>query len=145
MEYREFLNRVAVQPGVGGEDEALAATKATLGTLGERLQGALIDDTAEQLDQGLATMLHAFSHTEDAEVEFGLRGFYERVAERAGVTPEKAVAYARAAMATLQEALTPEMWESLRADLPGAYGELMGGYPPGPGGEARTSTYDVPS
>jgi uncharacterized protein (DUF2267 family) len=140
MQYQAFLDHVMAQPGPETEEAALRATKATLGTLGERIVGPLRDNVAAQLDEKLAPLMTAYSEVEEAVEPFALEVFYRRVSDRAGVGVTDAVAHARAVMITLREALTPGQWASLVSQLPEDYSGLLGEYP-----HEAPESYDVPA
>jgi uncharacterized protein (DUF2267 family) len=130
MNYHEFLDHVHAQPGPDSEEEALTATKATLGTLGERILPGLRENVAAQLDQDLVPFLTAYPGAESDRVEpFSLRDFYRRVADRADIAEEDAVMHARAVMTTLAQALTHGQWEDLLSQLSDEYQGLTGEYP----------------
>jgi uncharacterized protein (DUF2267 family) len=62
--------------------------------------------------------------TPEAE-PFGLGEFIDRIARRAGVTPEQAEVGARAVMRTLREAITEGEFKDMMAQLPEEFEQLV--------------------
>src|SRR5437660_4652088 len=86
----------------------------TLSALTDRLTGGEADDVASQLPKGIKEAM--IPGIPEAEA-FGLSEFIERVARRAGVTPEQAEVGARAVMTTLREAITEGEFKDMMAQL----------------------------
>ncbi|HET7322932.1 MAG TPA: DUF2267 domain-containing protein, partial [Halococcus sp.] len=79
MNYDEFIGQVQYRAELGSRGEAVRATRATLKTLGERLQ----PDEAKDLASPLPREIDRFVATADSGQSFGYSEFVERVAERA--------------------------------------------------------------
>ena len=122
MKYDEFIEQVRQRAGFGSSGEAIAATRATLDVLGQRLFGNLAQDLAAQLPAGLALFLGQ-AHTGE---QFDVREFFKRVGDQQGVDVLDAVVHARAVMAVVCEAVSPDTIEQIRAQLPRQFAPLFG-------------------
>ena len=96
MTDEEFINVVARRAGISTQ-QAESLTRATLSALADRFTGGEADDVASQLPKGLKEAM--IPSTPEAEA-FGLGEFIDRIARRAGVTPEQAEVGACAVMTT---------------------------------------------
>lgn len=147
MEYREFIRRVQTQANLPDEAAAETMTKATLGTLGERLYRTLRSDLAAQLDDELKPFLESETESRvsrEAVPPFGLEEFYGRVSGRVDLTVSQAAEQARAVMNVLREAVSPGMWDKMVEALPSEYSELWTGKPESGVAHTRTGgTYEV--
>ena len=114
MRYEEFISLVAERSGVF-EGDAVALTRATLGTLAERISGGEARDLAAQLPGPLQDAL--LPAKEEAEA-FSFDEFVNRVAERSGRDREVAEAGVDAVMATLRDAVTPGEFDDVLSQLP---------------------------
>jgi uncharacterized protein (DUF2267 family) len=93
----------------------------------------LFDRLASQLPGNLQTALLA---REAAGAPLQLDAFYQRVSELAGVPPDQAEGYTRAAVATLQKEVVGTPLEELFARLPREYRSLLPEQPhPGEAGD----------
>jgi uncharacterized protein (DUF2267 family) len=135
MQYEEFIQRVQERADLGSREEAVRATEAVLGTLGERLYRTERDDVAAQLPKELERCLLKYVNaaTTRRQVDrFGVENFYIRVRGRADLTFPEAVKQSRAAVAILREAISAGEWQDMRSSLPEEYADLFGGEPPKP-------------
>src|SRR5215217_2791999 len=101
MRYEKFVGRVENRIQNPRPGEAERAVIATFETLGERISGGEASDLAAQLPEELAEPL--FRAGGDAE-GFGLRAFFQRIAEKEGTDVNKATEHASAVMAVLGQA-----------------------------------------
>lgn len=127
MQEQEFLDLVREQAGLADDETALAATRATLETLGERITGGEATDLASQLPERIGA--YAARHAEDhrqAEI-FGLEEFYRRVADREdGVSELEAQQHARAVFNAVRDAVSEGQVEDVLGQLPPDFAELAG-------------------
>lgn len=129
MEYGEFIDRVQERAGLTSRAAAERITRATLGTLGERLYRTAREDLAAMLPAELKEYMgsQVDPQTTRSDVDrFRVENFYLRVAGRADINRTEAVDQAQAVMSVLREAVTPAKWEDIRSDLPAGYEELFG-------------------
>jgi uncharacterized protein (DUF2267 family) len=131
MEYNEFVKRVQDQAELPGPDEAGAAIKAVLGTLGEMLSPMERRHLAAQLHKPLKDFVTAWMERPPKEKgrphRFGLEEFYQRVAARSEVRYPTAVKRTQAVMKVLREAVAPGELADIFRELPQEYEELLTG------------------
>lgn len=77
MQYDKFIGQVQHRARLASTGEAVKATRATLGVLGQRLFGGEADDLAAQLPQEIQPYLEQAK----ADESFGLGEFYRRVSQ----------------------------------------------------------------
>jgi uncharacterized protein (DUF2267 family) len=131
----ERFTRIVHRVGRMREAEAERATRATLETLGERLD----EDEATELAAKLPGELGAWVLTARDRGDFGLDEFLRRIAEREGVDPATARRHAEAVFAALAETIGLERLTEIVAALPADYDELL---PPGDSNSvARTERF----
>ena len=106
---------------LGSRGEAVRATRATLQTLGDRLQ----PDEADDLASVLPMEIDRFLTTADSGQSFGYGEFVERVAERAKADKPEAGFYARVVMDVLDDAILPGEREGLEPQLPDEFEDLF--------------------
>ncbi|GAB2649543.1 hypothetical protein GCM10027271_04010 [Saccharopolyspora gloriosae] len=125
MQYKEFLAHLRQHGGPQDDDQADAAVKVVLATLGQRLAGNEPHDLAAQLPTELKQPL--LQHNGEAEVIDDVDDFLRRVADREGpgTTPERAREHARAVFATLAGFVSAGEIDDLRAQLPAGYAALL--------------------
>lgn len=127
MQEQEFLDRVKERADLTDDEAALAATRATLETLGERITGGEASDLASQLPERIGA--YASRHAEDprqAEI-FDLDDFYRRVTDREdGVSELDAQRHARAVFRVVRDAVTPGQVDDVLEQLPPEFAELAG-------------------
>ncbi len=122
MKQDEFMTKVGQRADVSLKT-AEALTTATLQTVAERISGGEAEDLAAQLPAELKP--HLASTDENAQ-GFDAEEFVRRVAERAGMDPERARAGVRAVFTTVREAVTSGEVDDITAQLPKDFGELVG-------------------
>ncbi len=121
MDYHHFIDQVQARAHLASSDEALKATRATLETLGERLQGGEPGDLASQLPSEIKSFLGEEGKGEN----FGLEEFLDRVTRREGIEKPAARSHARAVLSVVQEAVSEGELEDVRGQLPREYDPLF--------------------
>jgi uncharacterized protein (DUF2267 family) len=119
-QYHDFIAIVEREVGTG-RDEAERAVRATLTTLAERISGGEAEDVARQLPPELRPLLHDGAAAEG----FHLHEFLRRVAQREGVSLERAEEDARAVFAALGGALSAKEIADMAAELPKDFEPLL--------------------
>jgi uncharacterized protein (DUF2267 family) len=114
MRYEEFIASVAERSGLS-EGDAVALTRATLTTLGERISGGEACDLAAQLP---APLPDALVPTKEEAEAFSFDEFVNRVAERSRRDTDVAEAAVDAVMETLRDAVTPGEFDDVLSQLP---------------------------
>jgi uncharacterized protein (DUF2267 family) len=121
----EFVRRVVQRTGLDVE-RARKATEAVLETLAERIAGGEVEDLIAHLPIEFHEALKRGNALSDgAARKMSLDKFLELIAEREGVTPDKAYEHARAVFATLREALTEKQFSDVTVQLRADYSELL--------------------
>lgn len=119
MQFQEFLGQVQMRAQLPSTGHALAATRATLITLGERLSGGEPAHLAAQLPQELAHLLTRGDATSlGSGQRFSASEFCARIARREGVEPLEAARHARAVVEVLDEAVSSGEMQDVRKQLP---------------------------
>jgi uncharacterized protein (DUF2267 family) len=136
MNTAEFLSTVE-QEGHLPRPDAERATQATLTTLAERLSAGEARDVAEQLPSELRPWLTA----EGGPEPFHVDEFLRRVAERELVDPATAERHARAVMAALGRAVSPDELHDMASELPKDFEPLLAVAKPRPGGITPLETF----
>jgi uncharacterized protein (DUF2267 family) len=123
MQGDEFIAAVKQSTGLPTTDDAARAVRATLGVLGQRLEGGEPQDLASQLPAGLKEYLPARGAGERFDVE----AFYERVAADEGgdVTVSQARQHARATAKGLETALSDGEWRNFTSQLPADFADFL--------------------
>jgi uncharacterized protein (DUF2267 family) len=104
------------------QDEAVAATRATLSVLAKRLAGGEAGDLAAQLPEEVGRYLR---QVEGPAERFELEEFFERVSSQEGTDLPVAVHHARAVVSVLRDAATEGEIEDVLAQLPDDYRPLF--------------------
>jgi uncharacterized protein (DUF2267 family) len=121
MDFSEFVGHLQHRLELPGEGEALRAARATLTTLGERLQAGEADDLAASLPMEI----DRFLRVADSGQRFDFEEFVGRVAER-GACDRAAAAYrAKVTVALVSEVVARGELDQVRAQLPDDYGPLF--------------------
>jgi uncharacterized protein (DUF2267 family) len=121
MQYNEFVGHVQNRARLGTTGDTVRAIRATLETLGERITTDEASHLAAQLPGEIGYYLGQVKTTET----FSLNEFFERVAKREMLGLPDATHHARAVVSVLSDAVTPNQWEHLRAQLPDEYEPLL--------------------
>ena len=133
MDHDTFIELVRQRAGVPASrrldgmpmtdtEMATSLTRATLQVLAQRISGGEARDIALQLPPDLDQALQP--EHEHAE-PFDLEVFVQRVADRAFVDYDAALAGVRAVFQTLREAVTGDEFEDVLAQLPREYAALL--------------------
>ncbi len=129
MQYEEFIDRVLEKSRLDSRERATDITRATLETLGERLDRTVRRGVASQLPAELKELL--LSRT-DGE-EYPLQEFYTRVGARAGTKYYDAAERATAVLSVLRESVSSGQLQEMIDSLPDQYSRLFDGNVSGPG------------
>lgn len=122
MDRNEFITLVERRADVDRET-AETLTAAALRTLAERLTGGEAKDLAAQLPKELKPYL---ADADEPPEPYGVEEFIRRVAERAGVDPDRAQTGPRAVFGTLRGAVSPGEFDDVVAQLPKEFRGLIG-------------------
>jgi uncharacterized protein (DUF2267 family) len=139
MKYDQFVGQVQSRAHLGSLGDAVAAIRATLETLGERLSGGEAKDLASQLPREIGYYLFRGAIMFRAE-RFGFREFVDRVAFRESADAPRAAFHARVVMEVVGEAISLGELEDVAGQLPGDFAPLFAGST----GNARTGKGRVP-
>lgn len=121
MKFTEFTGEVQHRLELDGQGEAVRATRAVLGTLGERLP----EGHATNFAAPLPTEIDYYALAVDHGQRFDYDEFVERVADRAEVESPDAAFYGQAVVALVAEIVPPGELDDLRASLPEDYDDLF--------------------
>ncbi|WP_224447179.1 DUF2267 domain-containing protein [Haloprofundus salilacus] len=125
MNFDEFTGHVQNRLELANTGESVRAVRATLTTLGERLQ----EGEAEDLAGPLPMEIDRYLLEADSGQRFGFDEFVNRVAEREGMTdPDDAADaafHAQAIVALVDEVAPAGEMEDVRAQLPEEYERLF--------------------
>lgn len=116
MEYEEFLTAVVTGGGLETRARAAAVARATLQTLGERLDDRTADGLALELAPELGR--HLARPADVGPEEFDEEEFVGRVAERADLSRPDAVRLSQLVIALMASATSSERATSAYAALP---------------------------
>jgi uncharacterized protein (DUF2267 family) len=122
MQHDEFIGQVVARAHLDSRGAAERATRAVLETLSERLPEGEAHHLASQLPEEIGEHIERAKGTAGS---FGVDGFFERVAERAGVKKADAAFHARCVLEVLEEAVTPGQMRHVRQALPEDYLRLF--------------------
>jgi uncharacterized protein (DUF2267 family) len=128
MQYDEFIQRVQMEGGIEESDEAVKATEAFLGTLGECIYRTEEAQLAAQLPRDIAQFLttHKGPETNRAAMqEISLEEFYQRVAARTNSRYPQAVKMSHAVAEVLMDAVSSGEMNDIKRELPAEFGKLF--------------------
>lgn len=127
MNFDRFIGEVQHRARLASTGEAIAAARATLTTLAERLTNDAARDLAAQLPRELARYLEDAVEAKETETgeRFGLDEFFDRVAVREDADARRAAFHARAVLAVLRDAISPGQFEQTLAQLPHDWDALL--------------------
>jgi uncharacterized protein (DUF2267 family) len=120
VDYESFLEIVAQHPAIGRE-HAERASRATLRTLGERIDREEARQIAAQLPPELAPWIATTSPAEG----FGTDDFVRRVARREGLDAEVAHHHVAGVFDALARTVSPGEWHDLVSELPASFAPLL--------------------
>ncbi len=121
MNYLEFIELVGRRGRIQKPDDISRAVQATLETLGECLPSRQVASLAEKLPREAAMYLKSSSSPE----EFSVHEFFERVSERSQVEKPVATQRAWAVLSVVEQQLSLDEFNELRAALPKQYERLF--------------------
>jgi uncharacterized protein (DUF2267 family) len=122
MKGEQFIAEVKNLAELDSNEGAERATRATLETLKERLAGNEPSNLAAQLPPEIAPYVEGDGGRE----AFSVEEFYDRVAQKEGVSHDEAVRHARAVATVVQTAVTGGELDDVRSQLGDDYEELFG-------------------
>src|SRR5438874_12863904 len=120
MTYDQFVGQVQNRAKLASKGEAVAAIRATLETLAERLAGGAAEKLAAQLPQEIGEYLRAPIGAGMGD-SFSLDEFFQRAANRERVDKPDTVYHARVVMEVLAEAVSAGEVQKVLAQLPNDY------------------------
>lgn len=121
MKHDEFIGAVQHRCDLASRGEAIRATRATLTTLGERLQPGEASDLAAPLPMEI----DYFLHEADSGQIFDYQEFVQRVAERENADPADANFHAQAIVDVASETVQESELQDVIGQLPGDYDDLF--------------------
>lgn len=121
MQHDEFIGEVQHRCDLASRGEAIRATRATLTTLGERLQPGEASDLAGPLPMEI----DYFLHDANSGQIFNYGHFVQRVAERANADPADANYYAQAIVDVTSETVQEAELQDVMGQLPEDYDDLF--------------------
>jgi uncharacterized protein (DUF2267 family) len=119
-----FLETIAQRAGIELSD-ALPVAQAVLETLAERIADEAIDLTTRVPVPVHAALKRGVAQADTQTERMSPEDFVHRVAQRAGVSEERAVEYTKAVLATVRDA-TREEFLDVTLQLPDGYRPLLG-------------------
>lgn len=125
MHYDQFVGQVQHRARLGSTGDAVAAIRATLETLAERLAGGEAKDLASQLPREIGYYL--MRGLPELPQRFGLDEFVWRVSMRAGVQMRRAFFQARVVLEVVSEAVSLGEMEDVICQLPQEFEPLFAG------------------
>ncbi|HYC72875.1 MAG TPA: DUF2267 domain-containing protein [Opitutaceae bacterium] len=123
MDFERFIGLVQSRARLAGSGEAVAAVRATLETLAERIGADEARHVASQLPKEIGHFLHGGIAVTGERFSFD--EFVRRVAQREGCDRAAAVYHARGVIETLEEAVSPGEIAQVLAALPGEFTPLF--------------------
>jgi uncharacterized protein (DUF2267 family) len=123
VNYDNFVGSVHHLAKMSSKGDAVAAIRATLTTLGERLTKEEGRDLAAQLPKEIALYLH--EGQKRALIKRSLPEFFEVVAEREGVDVDAAEQHARSVCSVLCAAVSPGEISDVTSQLPTEFRTLF--------------------
>lgn len=127
MEHDAFVADVAESLDIDRE-EAERAARATLATLGERIEPTVREKVAAELSSSTSDWLERETDQEPFQRqarEFGIEEFVTRVGARADVHHQRARLRAEAALDTRRRAISDGTWDEMPRSLLRDYDALM--------------------
>ncbi len=125
MQFHDFLGEVQNKAKLSSLDEALKATRATLTTLAERLEGEQPSAVAAQLPDEIGIFLTGENSGKGER--FDSDEFSRRVSEKEGVGLNAGIWHARAVLDVLSQAVSAGELDDVKAQLPDDYLRFFSG------------------
>ncbi|BBD64692.1 hypothetical protein NIES4072_16440 [Nostoc commune NIES-4072] len=124
MEYDEFITHVQSLTQSDSREEAERATRATLETLKERIANDEAEELAANLPQQLGDYLRGKEG--DSGGSFNFQEFIARASQKENIEPTTVAIHVRAVFTVLQNAISPELFDTLHSHLSHDYEEMFG-------------------
>jgi len=129
MQYDEFIERVQARAQLDSRQDVETLTAITLATLAEPLSREATNLLASQLPKALKDVLLTHRAVPDVHAQtmqtYSLEEFYNRIKSRLSVTFHQGAALAQAVTLVLPDAITSEVMERVKQDLPAEYQVLF--------------------
>ena len=116
MHFDEFTGQVHHRLELSGTAETLRAIRATLMTLGQRIQAGEAEDLASSLPMEIGWYLTG--PVREHGERFDWQSFVRRVAEIEGIDPPEAAYHAQVIMDLVSRAVPPTAMRQIRDQLP---------------------------
>ena len=120
MDYSQFIGQVQHRLELGTQGKTVRAIRATLTTVGERLQ----EGEAQDLAGPLPMEIDWYLESADSGQRFDFDEFVDRVGERASADDQDALFYAQAIMSLVAELVPEGELQQVRDQLPSDYDPL---------------------
>lgn len=121
MDYATFTGEVQQRAKLATQGEALRITRATLTTLGERLESGEATDLAAPLPMEI----DRFLIEAQSEQRLDYDEFIDRVAERASTEQSDANFYAQVVLDVVEDSVPESEFRDVREQLPSEYDDLF--------------------
>jgi len=121
MQFSQFVGQAQHRLELPDEGPAVRAIRATLTTLGERIQ----EGEAKDLASSLPMEIDRFLLTADSSQRFDYTEFVARVAEREHADRSDAAYHSKRIVQLLAEAVPPGELDQVRAQLPADFDPLF--------------------
>jgi uncharacterized protein (DUF2267 family) len=120
MDYSQFIGQVQHRLEMPTQGKTVRAIRATLTTVGERLQ----EGEAQDLAGPLPMEIDWYLESADSGQRFDFDEFVDRVGERASADDQDALFYAQAIMSLVAELVPEGELQQVRDQLPSDYDPL---------------------
>jgi uncharacterized protein (DUF2267 family) len=125
MTFDRFVGQVQHRARLGSLGEAVRAIRATLESLGERLDPGEAKDLASQLPEEIAYYVHIASALSGGRERFSVEEFFRRVATREQIDLPIAVYHARVVFEVMREAVSAGEMRDVLGELPAEFRTLI--------------------
>jgi uncharacterized protein (DUF2267 family) len=122
MQHDEFIGQVQHRARLASRGEAERAVRATLETLGERLDGGAAAKLAGELPMEIGEHLRRMAGPADT---IDLQDFFDRVAQREGLDKRESVFHTRCVIEVMDEATSGSLLAKVREQLPAEFDRLF--------------------
>ena len=120
MDYSQFIGQVQHRLELGTQGKTVRAIRATLTTVGERLQ----EGEAQDLAGPLPMEIDWYLESAESGQRFDFDEFVDRVGERANADDQDALFYSQAIMSLVAELVPGGEMQQVRDQLPDDYDPL---------------------
>ncbi|WP_049970600.1 DUF2267 domain-containing protein [Haladaptatus cibarius] len=121
MNYSDFIGQVQHRLKLGEQGKTVRAIRATLTTLGERLQ----EGEAKDLAGPLPMEIDWYLERAESGQRFHFDEFVDRVAEREGIERQDALFHAKGVLSLVAEVVPEGEYQQVRQQLPDEYDPLF--------------------